>query len=151
MVKVTALLLLSALGTTGVFGEDEGRRPARCLLFRRRQETSRILWPLSHDSAAAKGAILSTTARGGTALYNGLYTTLKEMTRLDSGDSDMRRRALVVLSDGDDTSSLVSFNDVMELDRQSGRDGAYRHVQVRIVDRAGAQPRTSAGYFAPHG
>ena len=29
------------------------------------------------------------------------------------------------------------------------RDGAYRHVHVRIVDRANAQPRTRAGYFAP--
>jgi hypothetical protein len=31
------------------------------------------------------------------------------------------------------------------------RDGAYRRVIVRIVDRANAQPRTRAGYLAPRG
>ena len=29
------------------------------------------------------------------------------------------------------------------------RDGAFRRVVVRLLDRAGAQPRTRSGYFAP--
>ena len=31
------------------------------------------------------------------------------------------------------------------------RDGSYRRVVVRIVDRDGVQPRTRAGYVAPRG
>ena len=95
-------------------------RPIDRLLVVDVKETSKILSPLSSDRKAAKDAILSTTARGGTALYNGLYATLREMARQRRGESDMRRQALVVLSDGDDTSSLVSFDDVMDLARQSG-------------------------------
>ena len=32
----------------------------------------------------------------------------------------MRRQAIVVLSDGDDTASLVSYDDLMDLAKQSG-------------------------------
>lgn len=201
-------------------------RPVDRLLVVDIKETSRILAPLSHDLQAAKEAILRTSADGGTALYNGLYATLREMRKQRRNEADMRRQALVVLSDGDDTSSLMSFDDVMDLAKESGisiytimlnsgtaadqndrrrhpffskseygmkalaqetgarsfsalqihdlaggyksighelasqyalgytsnnprRDGAYRRVVVRIVDRAGAQPRTRAGYFAP--
>lgn len=35
-------------------------------------------------------------------------------------DGAMRRQAIVVLSDGDDTASVVAFDDVMELAKQSG-------------------------------
>ena len=201
-------------------------RPIDRLLVIDIKDSSRILAPLSHDLTAARQSILKTTAGGGTALYNGLYLTLKEMTRDRRGATDVRRQALVLLSDGDDTSSLVAFDDVMELAKESGisiytivlssgpasvyldrrrhpsaskseygmkslayetggrsfaaleigdlagiyktiwqelasqyalgytptnrrRDGAYRRVSVRILDRADAQPRTRAGYLAP--
>lgn len=201
-------------------------RPVDRLLVVDIKETMKLLTPLSNDLEAAKDAILSTSASGNTALYNGLYTTLKEMARQRRVETDMRRQAVVILSDGDDTSSIVSFDDVMELAKQSGisiytitlgsnlagdqtvrrrdpllskseygmkalaqetgarsfialavgdlagvyksigtelasqyaigytssnprRDGAYRRVSVRIVDRAGVQPRTRLGYFAP--
>ena len=35
-------------------------------------------------------------------------------------DGEVRRQAIVVLSDGEDTSSLVGFDDVLELAKQSG-------------------------------
>lgn len=84
------------------------------------KDGSKVLSPLSADVDAARRAILTTTPNGGTALYNGLYLALKEMVKQRRANGDVRRQAVVVLSDGDDTSSLLSFDDVMELARQSG-------------------------------
>ena len=202
-------------------------RPVDRLLVMDIKDSARVLTPLSHDLDAAKNAILETSAAGNTAIYNGLYLTLKEMARRKEPGRNLRRQALVLLSDGDDTTSLVAYDDVMELARQAGisiytimlrssqfdsaiarrspeaskseyamkalaqetgarsflalqindlagvykaigeelagqyaigymptnqrRDGAYRRVSVRIVDRANAQPRTRAGYLAPRG
>ena len=95
-------------------------RPIDRLLVIDVKDTSRILAPLSHDVSAAKQAILKTDPGGGTALYNGLYLTLKEMARERRGATDIRRQALVLLSDGDDTSSLVAFDDVMDLAKEAG-------------------------------
>jgi Ca-activated chloride channel family protein len=202
-------------------------RPIDRLLVIDIKDSSRILTPLSHDLSAARSAILATSANGSTALYNGLYLTLKEMTRHRESGQDLRRQALVLLSDGDDTTSIVAYDDVMELAKQAGisiytimlrssdfdsrlarrnpdasrseygmkalaqetggrsfpaleindlagvyktigqelasqyalgytstnqrRDGGYRRVSVRVVDRDNAQPRTRAGYLAPRG
>ena len=202
-------------------------RPVDRLLVIDIKDSSKVLAPLSHDLTAAKNAILATSAQGGTSLYNGLYLTLREMMRQRRAETAVRRQAVVLLSDGDDTSSLVSFDDVMELAKQSGisiytirlgssldvqldrrkhpnfskseygmkslsqetgarafsalkigdlagvyksigqelssqyalgytptnqrRDGGYRRVVVRILDRANVLPRTRAGYLAPRG
>lgn len=84
------------------------------------KDTSSIAAPLSHDVQAATQAILRTSARGGTAIYNGLYVTLREMARMRHDEGNMRRQAIVLLSDGDDTKSLVAYDDVMELAKESG-------------------------------
>jgi VWFA-related protein len=189
------------------------------------KDATRILQPLTADVASALAAIKSTAPRGGTGLYNGLYMTLKELVKERRGNGEVRRQALVVLSDGDDTASLVSYEDVMEVAKQAGiaiytitlrsqydlmqatssghryfsqaefamkslaqetgarsffptdiaelsgvygsiaeelatqyalgytsknpkRDGAYRHVIVRIAEHPGVQTRTRSGYMA---
>ena len=84
------------------------------------KDATRILAPLSSDIEAAKRAILATMPRGGTALYNGLYLTLKELTKERRSNGEVRRQAIVVLSDGDDTASLMAFDDVMALAKESG-------------------------------
>lgn len=84
------------------------------------KDMTRVIAPLGNDVEAAKKAILATTPRGGTGLYNGLYLTLKEMAKARRGSDDVRRQALVVLSDGADTASLMSFEDVMDLAKESG-------------------------------
>ena len=84
------------------------------------KDATRVLFPMSDDMAAARDAILATTARGGTALYNGTYLALKEMTKLRRAGGEVRRQAVVVLSDGADTASLISYDDVLELAKQSG-------------------------------
>lgn len=84
------------------------------------KDATKILSPLGVDLEVAKRAILSTAPRGGTALYNGAYLTLKEMTKERRANSEVRRQAIVVLSDGADTASLVSYDDLMDLAKQSG-------------------------------
>ena len=84
------------------------------------KDSTRILQPLTGDVKAATAAIDSTTAKGGTGLYNGLYLTLKELANERRTSTDMRRQAIAVLSDGDDTTSLVSFEDVMDAAKRSG-------------------------------
>lgn len=84
------------------------------------KDNVRIIYPLGADFEAAKEAVRSTVARGGTALYNGLYLAIKEMVKQRKANSDVRRQALAVLSDGEDTASLVGYEDVMELAKQSG-------------------------------
>ena len=84
------------------------------------KDGAKIVAPLAGDVAAARQAILSTSAKGGTALYNGLYLTIKEMIRHRRSNDEVRRQAIVVLSDGEDTSSLMSFDDVMLLAKESG-------------------------------
>jgi VWFA-related protein len=83
-------------------------------------DRANILHTLGSDVAGAAHAIRSTSARGSTALYNGLYMAMTEMIRSRRGSQEIRKQAVVVLSDGQDTSSLVHFDDVMELAHQSG-------------------------------
>jgi Ca-activated chloride channel family protein len=64
--------------------------------------------------------VRATVARGGTALYNGLYLALKDMVKRRKANGDIRRQAIAVFSDGEDTASLVGYEDVMELAKQSG-------------------------------
>jgi Ca-activated chloride channel homolog len=84
------------------------------------KDATKVMFPLGEDLAAATQAIQSTVPRGGTALYNGTYLTLKELSKERRANSEVRRQAIVVLSDGDDTASLVSYDDLMDLAKQSG-------------------------------
>jgi Ca-activated chloride channel homolog len=79
-----------------------------------------ITVPFSNDHDALERGIRSTTAGGSTALYNAVYIALKELKKLRIGSgTDLRRDAIVVLSDGEDTSSLVSFEEVLEQAKRS--------------------------------
>ena len=72
----------------------------------------------SLDDLAA--AIRRTSAGGSTSLYNAIYIALKELGKIDPVSAgDIRREAIVVLSDGEDTSSLVDFDEVLELAKRS--------------------------------
>jgi Ca-activated chloride channel homolog len=65
-------------------------------------------------------AIRSTVAGGSTSLHNAIYISLKELSKLKAkSQDDVRRRAIVVLSDGEDTSSLVTYEEVLDLAKRS--------------------------------
>lgn len=83
-------------------------------------DRANTIHPLGGDVGAAVQAIRATWPRGSTSLYNGLYLAMTEMVRSRRGSRDIRKQAVVVLSDGQDTSSLVQYDDVMELAKESG-------------------------------
>jgi Ca-activated chloride channel family protein len=65
-------------------------------------------------------AILQTVAGGSTSLHNAVYVSLKELGKIKAqNEEDVRRQALIVFSDGEDTSSLVSFEEVLDLAKRS--------------------------------
>ena len=67
-----------------------------------------------------EAAINQTSAGGSTSLHNAIYIALKELKKIRARDEeDVRRQALIVFSDGEDTSSLVSFDEVLDLAKRS--------------------------------
>lgn len=80
----------------------------------------RVLQPLTGDRVMVARAIDRTGAKGATALHNAIYVALKEFGRPASEAGEVRRQAIAVLSDGEDTSSVLSFDDVLDMAKRSG-------------------------------
>lgn len=83
-------------------------------------DTVTVLQPLTSERALLEQAVRGTVAKGSTSLNNAIYISLKQFAKAARAGSDVRRQAIVVLSDGADTSSLVSFDDVLGLARKTG-------------------------------
>jgi len=112
-----------------------------------------VLQRFTADPAALGKAIRMTQAGGTTSLHNALYISLKDLSRRRE---DIRRQAIVVLSDGEDTSSLVTFEQVMELAKATDvtiytislrRDGVRRdkgfseaeHILKKLAEETGGR------------
>jgi Ca-activated chloride channel family protein len=79
-----------------------------------------ILQPFTNKAEELVQAIRRTSAGGSTSLYNAVYIALKELKKVIAKDTeDIRRQAIVVLSDGEDTSSLLPFDEVLDLAKRS--------------------------------
>jgi len=77
------------------------------------------LQEFTSDQHALVAAVRRTRAAGGTCLYDALYVTLRQL--LARGDREgAERRAIVLLSDGEDTTSIATDQQVLELARRSG-------------------------------
>ena len=76
--------------------------------------------PMTDDLGRVASALESLSAHGGTSLYNALYVILRDFQKGSANQSTVRRRAIVVLSDGADTGSLISFDEVLDLARRAG-------------------------------
>ncbi len=83
-------------------------------------EHVRVLQDLTSDPVAIEEAINATVALGSTGLNNAVYVALKQFGQRARTDGQIRRQALAVLSDGEDTSSVIAFEDVLALARQMG-------------------------------
>jgi Ca-activated chloride channel homolog len=112
------------------------------------KDMTKVIAPLTGDFEAAKQAIRATSPRGGTGLYNGLYLTLKELMKVRRNNGDVRRQALVVLSDGDDTASLMAFDDVMQLAKESGISIYTITLKSKWATRATTVSTSSQRYFS---
>jgi len=81
-------------------------------------ERATPLQTFTNDLQALEKAIRATEASGPTALHNALYVALKDLGR-DKRAAELRRRAIIILSDGEDTASLVTDDQVLELAKKS--------------------------------
>ena len=80
-----------------------------------------------------EAAIAKMQAGGSTSLHNAIYIALKELAKIRAvTEQDVRRQALVVFSDGEDTSSLVSFDEVLDLAKRS--ETAIYTIALRGAD-----------------
>jgi Ca-activated chloride channel family protein len=79
-----------------------------------------ILQPFTSNVDALEQAIRRTSAGGSTSIYNAIYIALKDLKKVIVKQPDeVRRQAIVVLSDGEDTSSLLPFEEVLDLAKRS--------------------------------
>jgi Ca-activated chloride channel family protein len=79
-----------------------------------------ILQAFTNDASALEQAIRRTSAGGSTSMYNAIYIALKDLKKvIATGVDEIRRQAIVVLSDGEDTSSLLPFEEVLDLAKRS--------------------------------
>ncbi len=103
-----------------------------------------ILQAFTADQARLSAAIKRTTAGGSTSLYNAVYVALNEFKKIRaaSAQSEVRRQAIVVLSDGEDTSSLVPFEEVLELAKRS----EVAIYTIGLKDGNGPRGRPSSGF-----
>ena len=79
-----------------------------------------VVQDFTNDRAALETAIRKTRVGNSTALYNAIDVALNDLRVMRAESQDqIRRQAIVVLSDGEDTSSLLPFEEVLDLAKRS--------------------------------
>ncbi len=80
-----------------------------------------VLAPFTNKASELEQAIRKTSAGGSTSMYNAIYIALKDLKKVVTTQTadEIRRQAIVVLSDGEDTSSLLPFEEVLDLAKRS--------------------------------
>jgi VWFA-related protein len=108
----------------------------------------------SADRPTLEAAIMKAKVGGATAMYNALWTALADLqARRATDETEQRHRAVIVLTDGDDTASAIVPDEVMsrarsvdaiiyslDLDRQAGRpvtDGASAVFLRELASQTG--------------
>jgi Ca-activated chloride channel homolog len=104
----------------------------------------KIAQEYTSDVEALERAIRQTSVSGATSLYNAIYIALRGLRRQKAQTSeDIRRQAIVVLSDGDDTTSLVPYEEVLDLAKRS--ETAIYSIGLREPDQG--RPRFREAEF----
>lgn len=104
-----------------------------------------VVAPFTSSHADLEKAIASTVAGGSTSLYNAIYIALRELNKVKARSAeDQRRQAIVVLSDGEDTSSLVSYEEVLELAKRS--ETVIYAIGIRTKDAGTLRSYSDADY-----
>src|SRR5215470_8153067 len=91
----------------------------------------RLTAALTTDITKIQNRLLLTKAQGQTALYDGLYLGLEQVGRANNP-----RKALVLITDGEDNHSRYSFADV----REYAKEHDVQIYAIGIVDEDGPQP-----------
>jgi Ca-activated chloride channel family protein len=74
---------------------------------------------LTGDLQAIERAIGTIQPKGGTSLYNAISVAIDTLTRRKHDTGDVRRQAVVVISDGEDTTSLIDYDDMLDRARRA--------------------------------
>ncbi|HZR27026.1 MAG TPA: VWA domain-containing protein [Vicinamibacterales bacterium] len=99
-----------------------------------------VLQNFTNSAPELETAIRKTSAGGSTSLYNAIYIALKDLKKVVAKNSDeIRRQAIVVLSDGEDTSSLLPFEEVLDLAKRS--ETAIYSIGLRAGEGPGSSTR----------
>jgi len=81
---------------------------------------ARVLQAFTADQAALERAIRGAHVGGSTSLYMAVYIALSDLGKVRAATpDDLRRQAIVVLTDGEDTSSLLDYDSVEDLAKRS--------------------------------
>jgi len=92
-----------------------------------------VLQNFTNNAADLEQAIRKTSAGGSTSLYNAVYIALKDLKKIVAKNTEeIRRQAIVLLSDGEDTSSLLPFEEVLDLSKRS--ETAIYTIGLRAQD-----------------
>jgi VWFA-related protein len=78
------------------------------------QEVARRKQPLTSDRKAIEEALREIRPMGRTALYDSVASAIRELR------DEKNRRAIVVMTDGGDTTSMYSYDDVQKMAREAG-------------------------------
>ena len=84
------------------------------------RDAVRVRQALTTDTSDVEAALGQIVPRGSTAVYDALYIALKDLATAAREPQQVRRQAIALLSDGADTASLSSYEDVSQLARRSG-------------------------------
>jgi Ca-activated chloride channel homolog len=107
-----------------------------------------LLQDLTNDKDQLRRAITSTNALGGTALYDALYASFRKLRGIDG------RKAIILLTDGDDTASKFSFKRVLDEAKISdiiifpiGMGTTFLDVDLRRILKTLAEETGGRPYF----
>jgi VWFA-related protein len=78
------------------------------------QEVPRRKQALTDDSSLVAKALQGISAQGRTAIYDAVESAIRELR------DEKARRAIVVLTDGDDTASIASYEEVKKISTEAG-------------------------------
>ena len=99
-----------------------------------------VLQNFTNNAALLEQAIRRTSPGGATSLYNAVYIALKDLKKaVVKNVDDIRRQAIIVLSDGEDTSSLLAFEEVLDLAKRS--ETAIYSIGLRADDMSSSGTR----------
>jgi Ca-activated chloride channel family protein len=95
-----------------------------------------VLQAFTNSVPEIEQAIRRTSAGGSTSMYNAIYIALKNLKKVVPKTQDeIRRQAIIVLSDGEDTTSLLPFEEVLDLAKRS--ETAIYSIGLRSSDGRG--------------
>jgi Ca-activated chloride channel family protein len=108
-------------------------------------DRTQILQDFTSDHRQLTEALQRTDASGPTSLHNALYVSLKDLEREKKKTRELRRRAIVILSDGEDTNSIASDEQVIELAKKT--EISIYPIMLRARERDSTRPAFSQATF----